>query len=424
MGPELCKQFDVFTLPDPSNISSNQVKFVANTVNMSDQEMLSFLSGIELQGGGIFPSGEEKVQNFGCTQQKNHVPGNRYPALPLPSIPALQSNRTKRKNDIPVSLEDTMNSIPVIPFTPSKVSSLAHSQIPDETKNIPQNHTEIPGIICHQSSNMPSLPIPSRACLESITEPAQVKENDNQNKKAKRNLREQQRSHRINEEISELRKLLLESGVKFDKTNKYSTLMNVHDFIIEQQNRFAQLDFEYRKLNDELNDAKVVNKHNAKQSQSHVVNFSRGVDSLASGPNYYRIFSRNPVALAVVSLDGRFLDCNDEFELITGFRKEDLLNCQINLSLFHLLDKPENVKQLCKAMRKLIQEDLKEEESDSEIIDSSASSSAFSSVTDFEVNGSWRGSISSKKKPDVNLIITITLSKSKRFFHCTFSSEV
>merc|ERR1712176_1071440 len=174
------------------------------------------------------------------------------------------------------------------------------------------------------------------------------------------------------------------------------------DFIHRNQNRFDQLDDEYEKLKDELNESKVVCKINGKRPYSALnnkgsINRDKTQSQLFSDVqlNHRRIFSKNSAALAVVTLDGRFIDCNDRFESMTGFQRDDLLQCDSSFSLFHLLSDPESVKTVCIGMRKLIQGKLKDEESDTKKNESIVSGTTFSSVIDFEVNGFWRGIISS-----------------------------
>eukprot|EP00957_Ditylum_brightwellii_P153489 11681359-Ditylum_brightwellii.AAC.1 len=62
-----------------------------------------------------------------------------------------------------------------------------------------------------------------------------------------RNLREQQRSYKISQQIKELRTVLAESHIPF-KPNKFSILLSVVEYIKQLQQRSIVLDNEHKKL--------------------------------------------------------------------------------------------------------------------------------------------------------------------------------
>jgi PAS domain-containing protein len=174
---------------------------------------------------------------------------------------------------------------------------------------------------------------------------AEVSEDEEDNKgtrRAGRNLREQQRSQKITQQIDELRDLLASANIPF-KADKYSTLVTVSDFIKKLQARSAMLDAEHKKL------IETISKTNEIVSNKHVPASSKGdhspggmeinadspdqalsseeSDELAfvRGIDYQTVFSSCGIPLAVASIDGRFMDCNSEFEKFTGYFREELL---------------------------------------------------------------------------------------------------
>jgi hypothetical protein len=108
------------------------------------------------------------------------------------------------------------------------------------------------------------------------------------------------------------------------------------------------------------------------------------------GVNYRNIFKQCSIALAVASIDGRFMDCNTEFEVLTGYERDELLSSEKeeateitadpvlsqdgvpstvttsrrrNLSLFNLLGR-EDMEQVFRAMSCMLKRpvDLKKRE--------------------------------------------------------------
>ena len=78
-------------------------------------------------------------------------------------------------------------------------------------------------------------------------------------RRSERNAREQERSHKITERITELRKVLAEAGVHF-KPDRYSTLVSVVSYIKTLQTRSESLDEEHRRLLDTISGAdRLVN---------------------------------------------------------------------------------------------------------------------------------------------------------------------
>lgn len=161
-----------------------------------------------------------------------------------------------------------------------------------------------------------------------------------------RNVREQQRSFKISQQIKELRNVLAESNISF-KPNKFSILMSVVDYVKQLQSRAIMLDAEHRKLIDtirqthEMVNAGLTPAPDETQSRTldHGVSVSDSDMLFVQGLDYEAVFQHCPAALGVAALDGRILACNDEFAAISGISRETLLR----QSLFNLMNNHEDV---------------------------------------------------------------------------------
>ena len=168
-------------------------------------------------------------------------------------------------------------------------------------------------------------------------------EDDRDKRRQDRNLREQQRSHRITSQIDELRTILSSAQIRH-KPDKFSTLVTVGDYIKQLQQRSAMLDEEHKKLIDTISRTnEVANEphlpdgtgananslgHGSQpaipgQSGAGIYNeeelvFVRNVD-------YKSVFFKCGIPLAVASIDGRFLDCNEGFVNVSGYKRGELL---------------------------------------------------------------------------------------------------
>eukprot|EP00536_Pseudo-nitzschia_multiseries_P010643 jgi/Psemu1/26622/gm1.26622_g len=197
-------------------------------------------------------------------------------------------------------------------------------------------------------------------------------EDDSSRRRHDRNLREQRRSQKITHQIDELREVLAAASVRF-KPDKFSTLVSVVDYVKQLQTRSSMLDAEHKKLLDTITKTnEMVNEPylgNSGASASSAMGsggngngaMGTGTDAaqpdatlsgdgstsgngnpngVAGGPNdiynddelvfvrnvdYKCIFDKCGMPLAVASIDGRLIDCNEEFVNITGYRREELL---------------------------------------------------------------------------------------------------
>mmetsp|Transcript_11423 Transcript_11423/g.17278 ORF Transcript_11423/g.17278 Transcript_11423/m.17278 type:complete len:655 (+) Transcript_11423:160-2124(+) len=175
-------------------------------------------------------------------------------------------------------------------------------------------------------------------------------EEDAQKRRRDRNMREQERSQRIANQIGQLKELLAASSIPF-KPDKYSTLVSVHGYIKSLQQRNLYVDAEHKKLVETItktnelvnkaqfgtqavpnssstsvkasgNDgsAQVIPGSNAgpiSEEEEELLQYVRGVD-------YRSVFSRVNIALCVLRIDGRLIDCNDEFVRICSISKDKL----------------------------------------------------------------------------------------------------
>lgn len=138
-------------------------------------------------------------------------------------------------------------------------------------------------------------------------------------RRQERNLREQQRSYLISQQIKKLRDVLTESNVPF-KPNKFSILVSVVDYIKSLQARSIMLDSEHQKLLDTIKGTnEMVNSGTvpeASEKDSIEAESSKATSELlmVQGLDYKAVFEHCPFAIGVASLDGRILACNYAFE--------------------------------------------------------------------------------------------------------------
>ena len=169
-----------------------------------------------------------------------------------------------------------------------------------------------------------------------------ISEDEEERKKRRheRNAREQERSHKITERIAELKSVLSEAGIHF-KPDRYSTLVSVVNYIKALQVRSASLDDEHRKLLATIAGADKMVKSGGPEvvttTQTHTPMENASNSSTTSSSNdeeflvfvqgidYKTIFASCGVALAIASVDGRFVDCNEEFLRITSYTRKELL---------------------------------------------------------------------------------------------------
>jgi PAS domain-containing protein len=187
-----------------------------------------------------------------------------------------------------------------------------------------------------------------------------VVKNEPVKRRSDRNLREQQRSQKITQQITELRSVLAAANVHF-KPDKHSTLVSVVDYIKQLQRRSSLLNAEHQKListiaktgevvNANKNNGDSVSTSSASQSISSSNSSSKNSSSdqdaddhlvFVKGLDYKSIFNCCGIALGIASVDGRFLDCNDQFLSISGYCRDELLtvgSASNNTNEMHLME--------------------------------------------------------------------------------------
>jgi len=150
-----------------------------------------------------------------------------------------------------------------------------------------------------------------------------------------RNLREQQRSYKISQQIKQMREVLQESNIPF-RPNKYSILVSAADYIKQLQGRAVMLDSEHQRLIDTIrqtndlvtscasNGGGTASMSALSDGQDDVLSSVDGGSTsdgltphsllLVQGIDYMSVFRHCPYPIGVATLDGRMLDCNQAFE--------------------------------------------------------------------------------------------------------------
>lgn len=182
---------------------------------------------------------------------------------------------------------------------------------------------------CDASSlNGSGPPIKDEAELEKM--------NPAERRRYERNLREQQRSYRISQQIKQLRDVLEECKIPF-KPNKFSILVSVVEYIKQLQTRAIMLDAEHQKLIDTIRQTNEM--VSTGQVPSSMESSSDSMDAVTSGGtdaseltlaaakelDFQVVFQCCPSGMAVCSLDGRILACNKSFETALGVKKDEIL---------------------------------------------------------------------------------------------------
>ena len=132
-----------------------------------------------------------------------------------------------------------------------------------------------------------------------------------------RNLREQQRSYKISQQIKQLREVLQESNIPF-RPNKYSILVSVAEYIQQLQSRAIMLDSEHQRLIDTIRET-TERASSANNNSNEPLSSTEALENdalLVQGIDYKSVFTHCPYPLGVATLDGRVLACNRPFETL------------------------------------------------------------------------------------------------------------
>ena len=193
-------------------------------------------------------------------------------------------------------------------------------------------------------SSAPTTSSDSRKRSRDSAPPISEDDGDKVKRRMDRNQREQQRSQKITEQIACLKELLSAANVHF-KPDKHSTLITVADYIKQLQSRSQLLDSEHQKLLETISKTNEI----ASTAQHHPSTGSVTASSndllsdspegalledehavFVKGLDYRGIFQQCTIPLAVASIDGRLMDCNGEFEALTGYERDELLLCEVS----------------------------------------------------------------------------------------------
>jgi len=157
------------------------------------------------------------------------------------------------------------------------------------------------------------------------TAPCQTEKITPENRRRyERNLREQQRSQKINQQIKELRKVLQESQVPF-RQNKYSILTSVVDYITQLQQRSSLLANEHLKLVNTIRQTSDIVNSGCAHGSDDVPTVGNDTEIFyVQGLDYKAVFEQCSFPIAVAALDGRFLAWNPKFTSITGLSNQYL----------------------------------------------------------------------------------------------------
>ncbi len=274
----------------------------------------------------------------GATQNNNFAPTSFMPPLSLQkSIEAFgQSISSQNYNHVyPVA---SMQSFMCVPPTTHQVST-SFSTLPMVGSNMTLGG-----------------PTPSSTTANgqkrghNSTFPISEDESDFRKRKSDRNAREQQRAQQVTDQIAHLRDLIVRSGVTLDKADKFSTLIAVEQYIQSLQSKSLELKAEHENLLSTLqqtsafvnsqyvasaspNPVSSGGEESGNQAQDssdqdtddHSSEEDTTTMSLVKDINFKWIFDCCPFATGVASIDGRFLDCNKEFEVMTGYTRSELL---------------------------------------------------------------------------------------------------
>lgn len=157
---------------------------------------------------------------------------------------------------------------------------------------------------------------------------------EDERKRVDRNLKEQQRSIQISTLLGTLRDILIEANVHpdSDKLSRHTTLASVVDYIKQLQHANSHFDTENQELRKSITKVnEVLTKGQPGGQETAVATKAKpakssplDVDS-EGDVDYQCVFQQCGVALAAVKIDGRFIDCNAEFEALTGHDRDELI---------------------------------------------------------------------------------------------------
>mmetsp|Transcript_7252 Transcript_7252/g.15181 ORF Transcript_7252/g.15181 Transcript_7252/m.15181 type:complete len:933 (-) Transcript_7252:393-3191(-) len=167
-----------------------------------------------------------------------------------------------------------------------------------------------------------------------------------QRKREERNAREKERSCRIARQIDDLRNLLSRGGVIVAKGTKSSVLAEAANYINMLQEQQCRWEMDRQALIQQVQQAGgVPNLNNQQQHSMLPPGVPQGVvpvDPIAqqqqeiqnsinsvSPYDYKYVFNNSSVGMAIASMGGAFVDCNEIFCQLSGYTREEVCSMTI-----------------------------------------------------------------------------------------------
>jgi PAS domain-containing protein len=400
-------------------------------------------SSTSFSAASMVTQGHGHQQSLGITGPLNQ-PLSLYPkpqqqAIPqeasrLPTEDSVSQNKTTGATVVPSPLTARLN----YPFVPSSAGMKMGIAPAISSKAA---HRDVPcSKIGMSAESSTSTHFSSRKRWRDQTQNISEDEGDRQKRRLDRNLREQQRSQKITEQIGYLRDFLASANVHF-KPDKYSTLVGVVEYIRQLQSRAQMLDAEHKTLLETISrtnelansryyqasaDGETTPVSNEFMSNgSPTENLDEEHPVYVGGLDYHNVFKQCGIALAIASIDGRFIDCNQEFESMTGYKRQELLPLETstsavdhspsssptispssgvvrkNLSLFNILRR-QDMEQIFLAMSQMLRQNVILEGADKE---SSLSGCLSDCIRDY-----WSGSVAQSRRKDTQVCPALSSS--------------
>jgi PAS domain-containing protein len=291
--------FDMASFDLPQN---NILDQLAASIGLTFQDMAAVAAGQQQHPTSVI-SMESANNSNASIQQQQHQQQQEY-ILPLQQLQALGPQTVVSSATMPPGYPTTAPYSTNVPASVVSMSTMATQNDEDEQDMIQKR-------------------------------PAHWdKMSGEEQRRWERNMREQQRSHRISAQIKLLRTVLTESNVPF-KPNKYSILQSVAEYIKQLQARAIMLDAEHSKLIETIRQtSEMVNSGTTPPLDAPVSTTPKQDDAdvtsdadmlFVQGLDYRICFEQCTAPLGIAALDGRILAVNDEFQSVLGYSREELL---------------------------------------------------------------------------------------------------
>mmetsp|Transcript_2902 Transcript_2902/g.4898 ORF Transcript_2902/g.4898 Transcript_2902/m.4898 type:complete len:757 (-) Transcript_2902:212-2482(-) len=151
-------------------------------------------------------------------------------------------------------------------------------------------------------------------------------------RREQRNAREKERSCRIAKQIDDLRTLLSRGGVIVAKGTKSSVLAEAANYINILQQQQVQWEIDRQSLMQQMQQVGAAPLHQVlPQGMSVAAAASQSAAQINSiSPNDYKfVFNNSSVGMAIASMGGAFVDCNDIFCQLSDYTKAEVCSMTI-----------------------------------------------------------------------------------------------